>query len=239
MNLYDAPSLFSRIEGNSYVGRGIVAGCTPDGSRAVAAYFIMGRSENSRNRVFLPDGQDIVIHPYDAAKVEDPSLIIYSPVRVLDKWLIVTNGDQTDTVYDGLKAGLTFSQALQSRSFEPDAPNFTPRISALLQLAPDGFTYQMSILKSADSVGSACCRFTFDYPALPGIGHFLHTYVCDGNPLPTFQGEPERVAIPDDTDAWADTLWNTLDAQNRIALAVRTVCLRTGESATKIINKFR
>ena len=237
MDIYKINDMGQLIQGNPYVGRGIVLGRSADGSKAVSAYFIMGRSQNSRNRVFtLRDGA-LFTEPFDASKVEDPSLIIYAALRMLDNKLIVTNGDQTDTIYDGLQAGMTFSQALSQRQFEPDAPNLTPRISGMITFGQGDFSYQMSILKSADAEGSACCRYTFDYPALPGLGHFIHTYVTDGNPIPTFQGEPERVAIPDGIDAFTDAVWNNLDENNKISLYVRYTDLATGEYTQRLINK--
>ena len=237
MDIYKINDMGQLIQGNPYVGRGIVLGRSADGSKAVSAYFIMGRSQNSRNRVFtLRDGA-LFTEPFDASRVEDPSLIIYAALRMLDNKLIVTNGDQTDTIYDGLKAGMSFSQALAQRQFEPDAPNLTPRISGMITFGQGDFSYQMSILKSADRSGSACCRYTFDYPALPGLGHFIHTYVTDGNPIPTFQGEPERVAIPDSIDVFTDTVWNNLDENNKISLYVRYTDLATGEYAERLINK--
>lgn len=238
MDIYKINNIAKLIEGNSYVGRGIVIGKTEDGTKALTAYFIMGRSNNSRNRIFVENGDEVIIHPYDASKVEDPSLIIYSPIRKFENNLIVTNGDQTDTVYDGLKDGKSFADALTSREFEPDAPNFTPRISGMMTFADDDFTYQMSILKSADAEGTACNRFTYSYPALKGLGHFIHTYVCDGAPIPTFQGEPERVAIGNDIDTFTNDLWNALDADNKISLYVRTIDLKTGETENRMINKF-
>ena len=195
--MYD---LFSYLSGNPYPGRGILLGCSADGRRAVIAYFIMGRSENSRNRVFEITEDGIRTKAFDESRMTDPSLIIYHPVRVVDGTTIVTNGDQTDTVADAFRSGGSWVRALRTREFEPDGPNWTPRISGLL--SPDG-SYKLSILKSADAQGSACVRQTFEYPALPGVGHFLHTYVTDGNPIPTFQGEPERVAISDDIDTFA------------------------------------
>ena len=237
MNVYEQKPIAERIRQNSYVGRGIVIGKSAGGTHAVTAYFIMGRSANSRNRVFtLRDGA-LFTEPYDASAVEDPSLIIYAAIRKYQNRLIVTNGDQTDTVYTGLSQGKSFAEALAARSFEPDAPNLTPRISGLLTFADGDFTYSMSILKSADPVGSACNRYTFDYAALPGVGHFLHTYVCDGSPLPTFQGEPERVEIPDDIDAFTGSLWDALDADNRISLYVRYTDLATGAETDRLINR--
>ena len=225
------------IQGNSYVGRGIVIGKTPDASRAVIAYFIMGRSENSRNRVFAEEDGVLYTRPFDESKVADPSLIIYAAMRSFDNKLIVTNGDQTDTIYNGLAAGKSFGQALESRQFEPDAPNLTPRISGMLNFDNNDFTYQMSILKSADPEGTACSRYLFSYPALPGLGHFIHTYVCDGSPIPTFQGEPERMAIPDDAEEFTRRLWNSLDENNLISLYVRTLDLKTGAVENRLINK--
>ena len=225
---YQTLSMKERIFGNPYVGRGIVIGKSEDGNSAVFAYFIMGRSENSKNRVFVENGEELTIYPYDPSKVEDPSLIIYSPVKKVGDDVIVTNGDQTDTVEEFLKDGKCFKRALKTRKFEPDAPNFTPRISGILHLAND-FTYEMSILKSADEKGSACNRYFYDYEPINGVGHFIHTYVTDGNPLPTFMGEPERVSIPNDIDAFASEIWNNLDANNKIALHVRYIDLKNGE----------
>lgn len=238
MDIYKINNIAKLIEGNSYVGRGIVIGKTEDGTKALTAYFIMGRSNNSRNRIFVENGDEVIIHPYDASKVEDPSLIIYSPIRKFENNLIVTNGDQTDTVYDGLKEGKSFADALTAREFEPDAPNLTPRISGMMTFENDDFTYQMSILKSADAEGTACNRFTYSYASLKGLGHFIHTYVCDGAPIPTFQGEPERVAIGNDIDAFTNELWNALDKDNKISLYVRTIDLKTGEIENRMINKF-
>ena len=237
MDIYKINTPEELIQGNSYVGRGIVIGKTPDASRAVIAYFIMGRSENSRNRVFAEEDGVLYTRPFDESKVADPSLIIYAAMRSFDNKLIVTNGDQTDTIYNGLAAGKSFGQALESRQFEPDAPNLTPRISGILNFDNNDFTYQMSILKSADAEGTACSRYLFSYPALPGLGHFIHTYVCDGSPIPTFQGEPERMAIPDDAEEFTRRLWNSLDENNRISLYVRTVDLKTGAVENRLINK--
>ncbi len=237
MDVYQVSDIGALIHDNSYVGRGIVIGKTQDGQKAAVAYFIMGRSENSRNRVFIENGNDVVIHPFDASKVEDPSLIIYSPIRTLDKKLIVTNGDQTDTIYDFVKDGKTFSEALSTRCFEPDAPNFTPRISGILHFSENDFTYQMSILKSGDARGTVCNRYTFDFSPLAGLGHFIHTYVCNGDPIPTFQGEPERVMIPNDIDEFTDLIWNHLNLENRISLYVRFVDLKSGAVENRMINK--
>ncbi len=226
-----------RISGNPYVGRGIVIGKSADGKKAATAYFIMGRSANSRNRVFTVKNGEVFTEPFDASKVEDPSLIIYAALRSLDNRLIVTNGDQTDTIYDGVVTGKSFSESLESREFEPDAPNFTPRISGMLTFADDNFVYEMSILKSLDEDGSDCARYTFSYPSKAGLGHFIHTYVTDGNPIPTFQGEPERVAIPDSIDDFADEIWTNLDANNKISLYVRYTDLTDGSYEEKLINK--
>jgi len=239
MNVYEKKTIGERIKGNSYVGRGIVAGKSEDGTKAAIAYFIMGRSENSRNRIFAEHEEGIIIYPFDESKVEDPSLIIYSPVRVLDNKLIVTNGDQTDTIYDFVKKGESFAKALTTREFEPDAPNFTPRISCMLTFENEDFTYEMNILKSADSEGTKCARFNFSYPSLNGTGHFIHTYVCDGNPIPTFMGEPERVSIPDSIDEFTEDIWSNLDENNKISLYVKYIDLKTGKEEHKLINKNR
>ena len=237
MNIYEVHNIGELIADNPYVGRGIVIGKTADGRRAATAYFIMGRSKNSRNRVFVKRDGALFTEPYDASLVEDPSLIIYAALRRYENRLIVTNGDQTDTIYEGLKAGKCFRSALKSRAFEPDAPNFTPRISGMLTFGDGDFTYEMSILKSIDAEGSECTRYTFDYPARAGLGHFIHTYVTDGNPIPTFQGEPERVAIPDDIDELTDTLWAALNEDNKISLYVVYTDLATGETEERLINK--
>lgn len=237
MNIYEIKSMKDRIEGNPYVGRGIVIGKSSDGKKAVTAYFIMGRSANSRNRVFTVKNGEVFTEPFDASKVEDPSLIIYAALRKFENKLIVTNGDQTDTVYDGIVTGKSFSESLESREFEPDAPNFTPRISGMLTFGENDFKYEMSILKSLDENGSDCARYTFSYPSKAGLGHFIHTYVTDGNPIPTFQGEPERVAIPDSIDEFADEIWNYLDENNKISLYVRYTDLTDGSYEEKLINK--
>ncbi|MBQ6023249.1 MAG: IMP cyclohydrolase [Clostridia bacterium] len=237
MDIYKINCIGELLRTNEYPGRGIVLGCSADGKKAVAAYFIMGRSANSRNRVFTEKNGEIFTEPFDASKVEDPSLIIYAAVRKNGNDLIVTNGDQTDTIYEGLENGLFFGKALESRCFEPDAPNFTPRISGMISFGEGGFSYRMSILKSIDAEGSDCARYGFSYPAKAGLGHFIHTYVCNGNPIPTFQGEPERVAIPERIDEFADTLWNNLNEDNKISLWVRYTDLATGDYEEKIINK--
>ena len=237
MNIYEIKSMKDRIEGNPYVGRGIVIGKSSDGKKAATAYFIMGRSANSRNRVFTVKNGEVFTEPFDASKAEDPSLVIYAALRKFDNKLIVTNGDQTDTIYDGIVTGKSFSESLESREFEPDAPNFTPRISGMLTFGENDFKYEMSILKSLDENGSDCARYTFSYPSKAGLGHFIHTYVTDGNPIPTFQGEPERVAIPDSIDEFADEIWNYLDENNKISLYVRYTDLTDGSYEEKLINK--
>lgn len=237
MNIYEIKSMKDRIDGNPYVGRGIVIGKSSDGKKAATAYFIMGRSANSRNRVFTVKNGEVFTEPFDASKVEDPSLIIYAALRKFENKLIVTNGDQTDTIYDGIVTGKSFSESLESREFEPDAPNFTPRISGMLTFSENDFKYEMSILKSLDENGSDCARYTFSYPSKAGLGHFIHTYVTDGNPIPTFQGEPERVAIPDSIDEFADEIWNYLDENNKISLYVRYTDLTDGSYEEKLINK--
>ena len=237
MDIYKINDIGELINGNPYVGRGIILGKTEDGKKACSAYFIMGRSANSRNRVFTEKDGVIYTEPFDASKVEDPSLIIYAAVRQTGNKLIVTNGDQTDTIYNGILAGDTFENSLKTREFEPDAPNLTPRISGMIEFSNGNFTYKMSILKSADALGTACNRYTFDYNSLNGLGHFIHTYVTDGNPIPTFQGEPERVKIPNDIDEFADTIWTNLNNDNKISLYVRYTDLASGEIETVLINK--
>ena len=213
MNVYEIGSMAEKLSTNTYPGRGIVLGVTPDGKKAVAAYFIMGRSVNSRNRVFVKEADGIRTEAYDPSLMVDPHLIIYHPVREIGQGLIVTNGDQTDTVWEYLAKGESWETALRTRQFEDDRPNWTPRISGLQ--ANDG-SYKMSIFKAADAEGTGCVRNFFEYPALAGLGHFLHTYVCDGNPvIPTFQGEPERVAICDDIDAFTAELWENLNPDNK------------------------
>ena len=237
MNIYEIKSMHQRLDGNTYPGRGIVIGKSADGKSAVTAYFIMGRSANSRNRIFTEKDGTVYTEPFDASKVEDPSLIIYAAIRQYENNLIVTNGNQTDTVYEGLAAGKSFDDALATREFEPDGPNWTPRISGMLTFDNGDFTYKMSILKSGDAEGSFCNRFGFHYMPKAGLGHFIHTYVCDGNPIPTFQGEPERVSIPNDIDAFTDEIWNALDENNKISLYVRYIDLETGKETCRMINK--
>ena len=237
MNVYETKSMAERLDGNTYPGRGIVLGVTPDGKKAVAAYFIMGRSVNSRNRVFVEEPDGIRTEAHDPALMKDPHLIIYHPVREIGRGLIVTNGDQTDTIWEYLARGESWEAALRTRMFEDDGPNWTPRISGLQ--AMDG-SYKMSILKAADPEGAACARFFWEYPATAGLGHFLHTYVCDGNPvIPTFQGEPERVAIEGDIDCFTNMLWENLDENNKISLFVRYTDLQTREIMQTIINKHQ
>lgn len=237
MGIYDVKTMGETIKGNEYVGRGIVTGKTADGTKAAIAYFIMGRSANSRNRIFKEDGDEVIIFPFDESKVEDPSLIIYSPIKTFGKATIVTNGDQTQTIYDFLKSGKTFEEALNTRCFEPDGPNWTPRISAIVCNGDHGFRYKQSILKSGDAEGSVCNRYTFTYEPVNGLGHFIHTYVTNGNPIPTFQGEPERVSIPNDIDEFFNDIWDNLDEDNKISLYVRYIDLKTGEIENRMVNK--
>lgn len=231
-------SLQTELSTNAYPGRGIVIGKSADGRFAVTAYFIMGRSSNSRNRIFAVEGEGIRTEAYDPSKLEDPSLIIYAPVRVLGHDTIVTNGDQTDTVYEGLGKGLTFEQSLRSREFEPDAPNYTPRISGVLHVEGGKYSYALSILKSNHGDPSCCNRYTFTYdnPAA-GEGHFIHTYMHDGSPLPSFEGEPKLVEIGDDIDAFAQMLWENLNEENKVSLFVRYIDIATDEYQTRIVNK--
>ena len=228
----------AELSSNSYPGRGIVIGKSADGKYAVTAYFIMGRSENSRNRIFIEDGTGIRTQAFDPSKLTDPSLIIYAPVRVLGNNTIVTNGDQTDTIYDGMDKQLTFEQSLRSREFEPDEPNYTPRISGIMHVENGCYNYAMSILKSNNGNPDSCHRYTFTYEnPTAGEGHFIHTYMCDGNPLPSFEGEPKLVEINEDIDAFADTLWNSLNEENKVSLFVRYIDITTGLWDTRIINK--
>ena len=237
MNVYEIGCLKEMLSTNAYPGRGIILGITPDGKKSVAAYFIMGRSVNSRNRIFALEPDGIRTEAHDPSLMKDPHLIIYHPVRQVGNGLIVTNGDQTDTIWEYLARGESWEAALRTRMFEDDGPNWTPRISGLL--AGDG-SYKMSILKAADAEGSACARFFYEYPAIAGLGHFIHTYVCDGNPvIPTFQGEPERVAIDGDINAFTDMLWSNLNEANKISLFVRYTDLATGEFEQRIINKHQ
>ncbi|MBR4942035.1 MAG: IMP cyclohydrolase [Clostridia bacterium] len=222
------------LRANSYPGRGIVVGTTADGKKTAIAYFIMGRSQNSRNRVFVAEGEEMRTKAFDEAKLEDPSLIIYYPVRVVGDTTVVTNGDQTDTIRDGLLLGGSFESALRTRCFEPDAPNYTPRISAIIEKGGD---YRMSILKSMDGDPSVCLRQFFDYAPKAGVGHFIHTYSCDGNPIPSFAGEPEPIGVCGNIDEFTDMLWTSLNEDNKVSLFVRFIDRETGETETRIVNK--
>ena len=230
--------LDQELKNNAYPGRGIVIGRSADGKYAVTAYFIMGRSSNSRNRIFVTEGEGIRTEAFDPSKLEDPSLIIYAPVRVLDNDTIVTNGDQTDTVYDGLACGKTFEQSLRSREFEPDGPNYTPRISGVMHVEKGAYDFALSILKSNDGDPACCNRYTFTYdnPAA-GEGCFIHTYMHDGNPLPSFQGEPKKVELSGDIDSFTELVWNSLNEENKVSLFVRYIDIETGQYETRIVNK--
>lgn len=232
-------SIEKELQSNEYPGRGIILGRSPDTRFAVAAYFIMGRSENSRNRVFVEDGDGIRTQAFDESKVSDPSLIIYAPVRVLGNKTIVTNGDQTDTIYTLMNQQMTFEQSLRTREFEPDEPNFTPRISGIIKAGNGNFNYALSILKSANGNPNSCQRYTFSYKnPLPGEGHFIHTYKSNGNPLPSFEGEPKLIAIEEaDIDAFTNKIWSSLNEDNKISLFVRYINCDTGETQTRIVNK--
>lgn len=231
-------SIEQELKSNAYPGRGIILGKSPDGKKAVAAYFIMGRSENSRNRVFVEEGEGIRTQAYDPSKLTDPSLIIYAPVRVLGNKTIVTNGDQTDTIYEGMDKQLTFEQSLRQREFEPDAPNYTPRISGIMHVENGNYNYAMSILKSSDGDPVGCNRYTFAYEnPKAGEGHFIHTYMHDGDPLPSFEGEPKRIAVSDDIEAFTKLLWNSLNEENKVSLFVRYIDIETGAHETTITNK--
>ena len=230
--------LDKELKNNEYPGRGIVIGRSADGKYAVTAYFIMGRSSNSRNRVFVTEGEGIRTEAFDPSKLEDPSLIIYAPVRVIENDTIVTNGDQTDTIYDGLAAGKTFEQSLRTREFEPDGPNFTPRISGVMHVENGAYDFSMSILKSNDGDPSCCNRYTFTYDnPKSGEGRFLHTYMHDGNPLPSFQGEPKKVELTGDIDSFTELVWNSLNEENKVSLFVRYIDIATGQYETRIMNK--
>lgn len=231
-------NIYEELKGNAYPGRGIIIGVSEDGKKACSAYFIMGRSSNSRNRVFVEDGQGIRTQAFDESKLEDPSLIIYAPVRVLGNKTIVTNGDQTDTIYEGMDKQLTFEQSLRSREFEPDAPNYTPRISGIMHVENGTFNYAMSILKSNNGDPSACNRYTFAYSnPVASEGHFIHTYMQDGNPLPSFEGEPKLISINGDIDTFTENIWNALNEDNKVSLFVRYIDIATGEYETRIVNK--
>jgi IMP cyclohydrolase len=233
-------NIAEELKSNSYPGRGIIIGKSKDGENAVIAYFIMGRSDNSRNRIFVADDKGIKTQAYDESKLVDPSLIIYSPVRVYKDITIVTNGDQTDTIYDFIKDGKGFTDALKTREFEPDAPNFTPRISGIVKPKDNNFKYKLSILKSAGGNKNSCQRFYFDYSApVNGEGHFIHTYQCDGNPIPSFFGEPKMIATHGDIDSFTNTLWESLNEDNKVSLFTRYISLKTGTYETRIINKYQ
>ena len=231
-------SIEQELKGNAYPGRGIIIGKSEDGTKAVTAYFIMGRSENSRNRIFVEEGEGIRTQAFDPSKLTDPSLIIYAPVRVLGNKTIVTNGDQTDTIYEGMDHQMTFEQSLRSREFEPDAPNYTPRISGIMHVERGSYNYAMSILKSDDGNPDSCLRYTFAYEnPQAGEGRFIHTYQCDGNPLPSFAGEPKKIAISGEIDAFTDLLWNSLNEENKVSLFVRYFDIASGAYETRIVNK--
>ena len=231
-------SLEQELLNNPYPGRGIVIGRSEDGKSAVTAYFIMGRSENSRNRIFVEDGEGIRTQAFDPSKLSDPSLIIYAPVRVLGNRTIVTNGDQTDTIYELMDKEFTFEAALKTREFEPDGPNYTPRISGIMHIENGKYDYAMSILKSNNGDPSCCNRYTFTYDnAKAGEGRFIHTYKCNENPLPSFEGEPKVVAIPNDIDRFTNMLWNSLNEENKVSLFVRYIDIKTGKYETRIMNK--
>ena len=231
-------SIEKELRENSYPGRGIIIGKSADGTKAATAYFIMGRSVNSRNRIFVEEGEGIRTQAYNPALLTDPSLVIYAPVRVLGNKTIVTNGDQTDTIYEGMDSQMTFEQSLRSREFEPDGPNYTPRISGIMHIENGSYNYAMSILKSNNGSPDSCNRYTFAYenPAA-GEGHFIHTYRCDGNPLPSFEGEPKLIGITDDMEAFTDMLWSSLNEENKVSLFVRYIDIATGTYETKIVNK--
>ena len=231
-------NIAKELSDNSYPGRGIIIGKSADGKKAVTAYFIMGRSSNSRNRIFVEDGEGIRTEAFDPARLEDPSLIIYAPVRVLGNKTIVTNGDQTDTIYEGMDRQLTFEQSLRSREFEPDGPNYTPRISGIMHIENGRFNYAMSILKSNNGDPSSCNRYTFAYEnPTAGEGHFIHTYMQDGNPLPSFEGEPKLIGIEGEIDEFTKTVWDNLNEDNKVSLFVRFIDIITGKYETRIVNK--
>lgn len=230
--------LSQELKENTYPGRGIIVGKSQDGKSAVCAYFIMGRRANSRNRIFVEDGNGIRTKAFDESKLEDPSLIIYAPVRVLGNKTIVTNGDQTDTIYELMNKQMTFEQALRTREFEPDSPNYTPRISSVMKVSDGDYNYAISILKSADGDPSSCQRYSFAYSnPINGIGHFIHTYKCDGNPLPSFEGEPKKVEIPNCIDEFSNMIWESLNEDNKVSLFVRYIDIKSGKTESRIINK--
>lgn len=231
-------SIAAQLSANAYPGRGIILGLTPDGTKAVAAYFIMGRSANSRNRIFVTEGEGIRTQAFDPSKMEGPSLVIYAPVRVLGNKTIVTNGDQTDTIFDFMDKQMTFEQSLRGRDFEPDGPNYTPRISGILHVESGSYSYAMSILKSNNGNPAACNRYTFAYSTpIAGEARFIHTYMGDGNPLPSFEGEPELVDVLDDIDAYTNLLWTNLNEDNKVSLFVRYINIADGTYETRILNK--
>ena len=239
MSIYTSQTMGEIVKDNAYAGRGIVIGKTKDGSKAAIAYFIMGRSENSRNRVFVEDGDGIRTQAFDESKMTDPHLIIYAPVRVLGNKTIVTNGDQTDTIYDLMDKQQTFEQSLRTREFEDDCPNYTPRISGIIRLDAEGMNYAISILKSSNGNPDSCERFTYAYSnPVAGEGRFIHTYKGDGNPLPSFEGEPKKVAIPNCINEFTDKLWEALNEDNKVSLCVRFIDIATGEAETKVVNKY-
>lgn len=231
-------SLTEELKQNTYPGRGIIIGKSADNTKAVTAYFIMGRSENSRNRIFIEEGRGIRTQAFDPSKLTDPSLIIYAPVRVLGNKTIVTNGDQTDTIYEGMDRQMTFEQSLRAREFEPDGPNFTPRISGIMHIEDGNYNYAMSIIKSSDGNPESCCRYTYAYESpLPGEGRFIHTYMQDGNPLPSFEGEPKRVEISGDIDTFTQAVWESLNEENKVSLFVRFINIADKSEETRIVNK--
>ncbi len=231
-------NISEELKNNSYPGRGIIIGKSQDGKNAVIAYFIMGRSVNSRNRVFVEDGDGIRTQAFDPSKLEDPHLIIYAPVRVLGNKTIVTNGDQTDTIYELMDKQMTFEQSLRTREYEDDAPNYTPRISGIVRREGNDFNYAMSILKSANGDPASCRRYTFSYNnPIAGQGHFIHTYMEDGNPLPSFEGEPKQIEMMDDIDEFTTMLWENLNEDNKVSLFVRYIDLENGKTDSRILNK--
>lgn len=239
MDTYKINDIEEIIKNNSYIGRGIIIGKSKDGKNAVCSYFITGRSSNSRNRIFSFKDNVLYTEPFDKSKIVNPELIIYAALREYEDKLIITNGDHTDTIYKGLRDGISFTESLKSRKFEPDSPHFTPRISGLLCFKDDNFSYTMSILKSANKEGNACYRYTFDYEPVCGVGHFIHTYSNDGNPLPSFYGEPKRVEILDDIDEFSNKLWKALNEDNKISLFSRYTNLKTKIKVDRIINKYK
>ena len=237
MSVKETNKIADLLSSNSYPGRGIMIGKSADGKSAMIAYFIMGRSENSRNRIFERFEGGMRTKAFDESKLKDPSLIIYNPFLESENTDIVTNGDQTDTIYNALEAGKSFEDALMTREFEPDAPNYTPRISGIVYYGEKDFDYSLSILKSADGDPSVCNRYFYRYAPRNGIGHFIHTYECDGDPIPSFYGEPEVVTLPNTAEELAELVWDNLNADNKVSLLVRTVSLIDGKASEIIINK--